>query len=106
MKNIKYLTLGILILLITSCGAKHRYKIYKNQESEDIRNPNLRKYWDATPSGRAYSYSTTITHAELYMNDPAYDQLGFSPYRNNAKTYKEYYQRRMNSWKTLWGILN
>jgi hypothetical protein len=107
MKKIKLTFYILLIALITSCGSRHRYNIYDLQEVKDRNNFTISSNWGNGPTDmKPFSYDGELYNVKMYMDDPAYDKLGFSPYRNNAAIYKNYYEKRKGSWKTLWGLLN
>ena len=104
-----------ITLIVSSCGSRYRYNKYELQEAKDRNNYSISSNWGKSPeidSNNPYSsmkplmYSGSDYNFEMYYDDPAYSELGFSPYINNAEVYKNYYEQRKNSWKTLWGILN
>ena len=91
-------------------GEKNSYtsnEEYTRNLGEKIRKDALNttnKYGNLQP----YTYNGDIksVNFKLYADDPAYIILGFSPYRNNAALYRDYYKIRKDSWTTLWGLLN
>ena len=64
--------------------------------------------WAKDPNAYAkpYTYNSKLHNFQLYYNDPNYSKLGFSPFRNNAAVYRDYYKSRCNKWSTIWGLLN
>lgn len=106
MRKLAKLKLILILLLFTSCGARYKYYKFEKQATLDSYNPYLTAAWNTVPTGRTISFSPELFNFNLYKDDPAYNKLGFSPYRNNAAIYRDYYLMRSSKWQTLWGILN
>lgn len=110
----------ILLLILVSCGARSKYKYFEEQAILDQFNPILQEALkvgeerrnDALNTKNRYgnmqpfTYNGDAVNFNLYSNDPAFEILGFSPYRNNAELYRDYYKNRKDSWTTLWGLFN
>ena len=115
MKTANFFKLLTLVLLLSACGSRYRYNMYDLQELKDRNNREISSNWDRVPqfdpsnpyaSLRPFSYNGELLNEQMYRDDPAWSKFGFSPYVNNAKIYKNYYEGRKDSWRTIWGLLN
>jgi len=81
-------------------GEAYADNLYEKVKNDALTTTN--KYGNMQP----FTYNGDDVNFNLYSNDPAFEILGFSPYRNNAELYRDYYKNRKDSWTTLWGLFN